>query len=63
MAVGANVGSVTIGRSGEWAPAAPEVSGSSISRVLNLTLGYSENHPGYGPCLWSRSTAGAGQGA
>ena len=39
MAVGANVGCVTTGGSGEWAPAAPEVPGSSISGVLNLTLG------------------------
>ena len=39
MAAGANVGCVTGGRSGEWAPAAPEVPGSSISGVLNLTLG------------------------
>ena len=39
MAAGANVGYVTAGRSVEWASAAPEVPGSSIFSVLNLTLG------------------------
>ena len=39
MAVGANVGCVSAGRSGEWASAALEVPASSISEVLNLTLG------------------------
>ena len=63
MAVGVNAGCVTIGRSGEWAPTASEVPGSSISRVLNLTWAYSENHHEYGPCLWSRRTVGAEQGS
>ena len=39
MAVGDNVGCVTAGGSGEWAPAAPEVPGSSISGLVNQTLG------------------------
>ena len=39
MAAGANVGCVTAGMSVEWALAALVVSGSSISGVLNLTLG------------------------
>ena len=51
MAAGANAGCVSVGKSGEWARAALEVSGSSISGVLNLTLGLSKNHPGYGPYL------------
>ena len=38
MAARANAGCLSAGKSGEWAPAAPEVSGSSISGVLNLTL-------------------------
>ena len=38
MAIGANVGCITAGKSGERAPATPKVSGSSISGVLNLTL-------------------------
>ena len=45
MAAGANVGCVTTGRSGEWAPAAPEVPGSSISGVLNLTLSLKREPP------------------
>ena len=39
MAAGANAGCVSAGRSGEWASAAPKVPVSSISGVLNLTLG------------------------
>ena len=39
MAAGANAGYVSAGRSGEWGPTTPEVPGSSISGVLNLTLG------------------------
>ena len=45
MAARANVGYVTAGRSGEWAPAAPEVPGSSNSGVLNLTLGLMREPP------------------
>ena len=39
MAVGANVGCISACRSGEWAHGDAEVPGSSISGVLNLTLG------------------------
>ena len=41
----ANIGYVTTGRSGEWAPAAREVPGSSNSGVLNLTLGLKQEPP------------------
>ena len=39
MAVGENAGCESACRSGEWAPAAAEMLGSSIFGVLNLTLG------------------------
>ena len=39
MTVGANAGCVSAGRTGEWASVALEVHVSSLSGVLNLTLG------------------------
>ena len=39
MSAGVNAGCVSAGRSGEWASAALEVPESSLSGVLNLTLG------------------------
>ena len=45
MAAGANAGCVTARRSGEWAPAAAEVPVSSISGVLNPTLGLKREPP------------------
>ena len=45
MAAGANLGCVTVGRSGEWVPAAPKVPESSNSGVLNLTLGLKREPP------------------
>ena len=45
MDAGANVGCVTAGRPGEWAPTALEVPESSNSGVLNLTLGLKREPP------------------